>query len=265
MPWAAIAQHLAALAIYPGLGLILCVGLLSEVVAQLVGERSGPRGAVVAMARHLLGGLIRPGTEAGVALLGALAATQLAIPLNPLSPLERNVLLAAMALAAALWLSRASAWSSTDARVTFMVQACWLLAVLAPAILSETLRPQVLGAVTVRAQLPLKVLAGLLYLACLPLLLRPDTGKAEPPPARVFVWLPIGGLGVSIFFPPMPADVLGALRFLLITLAVAVIAAGLSATLRGGAAGRRGTVHLRLIGALAGVVLAVAMLTTALT
>src|SRR2546430_16378632 len=53
-----------------------------------------------------------------------------------------------------------------------VIQLCWLLAVLGPAVQPESLRPQVLGNVLVPGLLPVKVACAFLYLLCLPALLR---------------------------------------------------------------------------------------------
>src|SRR5204863_31279 len=53
-----------------------------------------------------------------------------------------------------------------------VIQSCWLLSVLGPAIEPESLRPQVLGNVLVPALLPVKVASGFLYLLCVPALMR---------------------------------------------------------------------------------------------
>ena len=73
------------------------------------------------------------------------------------------------------------------------MQAAWLVAVLAPAVVPESVRPETLGAVMVNALLPLKVACGLLYLASLPVLMQllpaaaPQrrTVLSAPPDARV--------------------------------------------------------------------------------
>lgn len=271
MPWAAIGLHLVALVLYPGLVLIVAVGVLAEGAASLAVDGAGLRAAPLAAVRRLREGA---GTAwsllLGTALLTALAATQLAVPVNPLSPLERNLLVAAVAIAAAIWLSWGRTWSAPGARVALVVQACWLVALLSPAIVSETLRPQVLGAVTVRAQLPLKALSGLLYVVCLPALLQlvgesPLNAGASAAGTRVLLWLPLCGLGVSLFLPPATDDAGGSLRFVAATMGVALIAIALAATLRRPLKTDLPSLYLRLASALAGVVLLVTAITAALT
>lgn len=269
MPWAGLAQHLVALVLYPGAVLTLAVGLLAEGAALLAIGRASPRTAAVAPIRGLPDTLATSWpVVAGTAVMSILAATQLAVPLNPVTPLERNLMVAAVALAAAVWLSHGWTWSAPGARVTLVAQACWLVAVLAPAVLSQTLRPQVLGAIALPAQLPLKVLSALLYLACLPYLLQlvgHEGPGARVAAARVFLWLPFCGLGVSLFLPPQPADLPGALRFVSATLVVSLIAIGLCAVLTRRFVSDDRSPYLRLAAALAGVVLVVAIVTTALS
>jgi hypothetical protein len=278
MPWAAIGLHLVALVLYPGLVLIVAVGVLAEGAASLAIDGAGLRAAPLAAVRRLREGAATAWSLLlGTALLTALAATQLAVPVNPLSSLERNLLVAAVAIAAAIWLSWGRAWSAPGARVALVIQACWLVALLSPAIVSETLRPQVLGAVTVRAQLPLKALSGLLYIVCLPALLQlvgesplkvgesPLNAGASAAGTRVLLWLPLCGLGVSLFLPPATDDAGGSLRFVAATMGVALIAIALAATLRRPLKTDLPSLYLRLASALAGVVLVVTALTAALT
>lgn len=266
MPWAAIGLHLVALVLYPGLVLILAVGILAEGAASVAVDTAGLRAAPFAPVRRLRDGAARAWPPLlGGALLAALAATQLAVPANPLSPLERNLLVAAVAIATAMWLGLGWAWSPPGARAALVVQACWLVALLSPAVVSETLRPQVLGAVTVPAQLPLKALSGLLYLFCLPAILQlvdepvPATGVAA---VRVLLWLPLCGLGVSLFLPPASDDAVGSLRFIASTIGVALIAIALGVALT---KTDLRSIYLRLASVLAGGVLVVAAFTAAVT
>lgn len=251
-----LALQTFALVAYPGALLVLAVGVVAEAAAGFVLEAE--RGW--AGLRHLRpDGRVVPVAAAG--LLAALAATQLAAPLNPVSPLERNLFVAAVALAGASWLGR----TPREPRLALVAQACWLVALLAPAVLSQTVRPQVLGAVVVPAQLPVKVAAGVLYLLCLPALLQllPELSPGADRPWRALLWLPCCGLFVSLFLPPAPDDPLGALRFLAVTLLTAAVALALAAAAnRGG--WRAGTLYLRLAPALAVFVLAGAAVTAAL-
>lgn len=257
-----LALQTIAIVAYPGVLLVLVVGLVAEAAAGVVlGAGRGWPGLL----RLRPTGAVVPVVAAG--LLAALAATQLAAPLNPVSPLERNLFVAAVALASATWLGRAfgRARSPEGPRLALVVQACWLVALLAPAVLSQTVRPQVLGAVVVPAQLPVKVAAGVLYLLCLPALLQllPELSPDADRRWRAVLWLPCCGLFVSLFLPPAPDDPLGALRFLAVTLLTAAVALVLAAAAnRGG--WRAGALYLRLAPGLAVLVLAGAAVTAAL-
>jgi hypothetical protein len=196
-----------------------------------------------------------------------LAATQLAVPFNPVPPVERNLIVAAVATAAAVWLAGAQGWVAAAARRTLLVEVCWLIALLAPALISESLRPQALGAVVVPSALPLKVVAGILALLCLPELLRlaPDrSGESGQPAdgdagARLPLWLPTCGLLVSLVLPHSGDDAGGLLRFLAATLATAAAAIGLAL------AARRSSLYPRVLAPVALIVVAVAAVTSALT
>src|SRR5207244_5780325 len=61
---------------------------------------------------------------------------------------------------------------AADPGLLLVLQLCWLLAGLGPAVQPESLRPQVLGNVLVPGLLPVKVACAFLYLLCLPALLR---------------------------------------------------------------------------------------------
>src|SRR5207302_9690116 len=90
-----------------------------------------------------------------VVLLAVLAVVQAAAPFNPVPLGERNVIVAAAALGFAAWAELAL---DPDLVATpglmFVIQACWVLAVLGPAIEPQSLRPQVLGNTLVPELLP---------------------------------------------------------------------------------------------------------------
>jgi hypothetical protein len=252
--------HVLALLVYPGLALVLAVGAVAEAGAALAMAGGGLRaalGAPAAWPRRI----VRRPTDLMVPLLAMLAATQLAVPFSPVPAAERNLLVAAIATAAAVWLAGADMWAAGVARRTLLVQVCWLLALLAPALVSESLRPQALGAVVVPSALPLKAAAGLLALLCLPALLRLTPGDETDPDAagRLPLWLPACGLLVSLFLPPAPDDAGGLLRFLAATLATAAVAIGVAL------AARRSSLYPRLLAPLALVVVAIAAVTSVLT
>jgi hypothetical protein len=261
--------HLLALLVYPGGLLVLAVGILAEAATGVVLGGAGPRGALVVPVRRLAPAAVPASAlRLAVPLLAVLAATQLAAPLNPVSPVERNLLVAAVALAATMWLGWAPAWAPAGARLTLLVQVCWLVALLAPALLSETLRPQALGAVVVPAAMPLKVAAALLALVCLPVLLRLPATEDGPEGeagllSRPFLWLPLCGLFVSLALPPGPEDLGGAARFVVATLLVAgaaILLAALAARIPA-----LGRLYPRLLPPLALVVLGLAAVTSSLT
>jgi hypothetical protein len=252
--------HLLALLGYPGALLILALGVGAEAATTLALTGGGPRAALLAPAL----GLRRAAAGAPLpllasALLAALAATQLAAPLNPVPPVERNLLVAAVALAAAAWL-RGAPPDTAGGRRTLLAQVCWLVALLTPALLSQSLRPQALGAIVLPAALPLKASAGLLGLLCLPALLDVSAAAEEGRPGRLFLWLPACGLFASVFFPPGGDDLLGLLWFLALTAGAATATIGLAV-----AAARRPAIYPRLLAPLALAVLVIAALTSATT
>lgn len=222
-----LATHALALVLYPGLLTAAIFGGLAETAWMSV------RG----------GGWSRPDLPsrrptpvlATVIVCSILAGVQLAAPLNPVPSEERSAVVAAVALAFTAWAELALTVDMVaEPRLLLIVQFCWLLAVLGPAVQPETLRPQVLGNVLVPALLPLKVACGALYLLCLPALLR--LWPFAPPgdrrmrrrldAGRALCWFPYCGLFTTLFFPPPTDDVLGLLRFFGITAVVAVVLIG---------------------------------------
>ena len=290
MPWTDLGLHALALLLYPGLVALAAAGLLAEAGAAwaLVPERGG----LLPAARSMLAGLVPrtgmrtlPPLAVIAAVLALLAATQVAAPLNPVPAPERNLLVAGMALAATAWLTWAWGWTrpQIDPGLLLLVQVCWLVALLTPAIVPENLRPQVLGAVMVRELLPLKIAATVLYALCLPVLLqlihesapqglpgasgrgRPGLEQAGFSVVRVLLWLPYCGLFSSLFFPPAGDDLVGALRFAGTTIGVGALSIVLAAylTRRPAAATRR--VYLRLVAPFAAFTVLVAILTAILS
>lgn len=233
---ASIATHTLALLLYPGL---LTVGVFGIAVE-------------VAWSRLAHGSQVTPGIAFGrpptvhvaVALLAVLAAVQVAAPFNPVPPAERNVIVALAAVGFTAWAELALD-PELVARpgLLLVIQACWLLAVLGPAIEPQTLRPQVLGNVLVPSLLPVKVACGLLYLLCLPALLRlwpvapPADRRARPRfnATRALVWFPYCALFTTLFVPPQGDDLVGMARFAGITVVVAALtlAAGVVLVRRG--------------------------------
>jgi len=240
---AAIATHALALVLYPGLVTGAMFGGLAEVawMSATAGGWSWPE-----LPRR------RPTPVlATVLVCSILAAVQLAAPFNPVPSEERSVVVAAVALAFTAWAELAlTVELVAEPRLLLIVQFCWLLAVLGPAVQPETLRPQVLGNVLVPALLPLKVACGVLYLVCLPALLR--LWPFAPPgdrrtrrrvdAARALCWFPYCGLFTTLFFSPPADDGLGLLRFFGITLIVAVVMIGVGFVMQ-----RRGVVLARAV------------------
>lgn len=255
--------HVLALLAYPGLALVVAFGAIAEVAAAFALAGGGLRAAALAPAAWLRRVTRGPG-DVAVPLLAMLAATQLAAPFSPVPPVERNLVVAAIATAAALWLAGAEGWTAGEAGRMLLVQVCWLLALLAPALVSESLRPQALGAMVVPSAMPLKVAAGILALLCLPGLLRLAPAAAGAPAgldtaARLPLWLPVCGLLVSLFLPPSAEDLVGLARFLAATLATAAAGIGLAFV-----AGRS-ALYPRVLAPLALAVVAIAAVTSALT
>ena len=220
----ALATHTVALVLYPGLLTMAVFGFAAEVAWKRVAQG---RWVVPANAREL-----RSPVVATVALFAVLAAVQVAAPFNPIPSVERNVIVAAMVLAFTVWAELALTVQFIPAPgLLLLIQFCWLLAVLGPAVQPESLRPQVLGNVLVSSLLPVKVASGFLYLLCLPALLRlwpltpPGDRRARPrfDAIRALCWFPYCALFTTLFFPPSADDVLGLLRFVGITLGVAVL------------------------------------------
>ena len=185
--------------------------------------------------------------------------------------------MAVTALVSAWWLTWAWGWGrgDLDPRLPLVAQACWLVALLAPALVSQTLRPQVLGAVVLPAQLALKVVAGTLFLLCLPVLLQllpqaapqgtpgtvllsPSGEQAGFAAARALLWMPQCGLFASVFFPGAE-DALGLLRFLAVTLAAAGAAIGLALVVTRWRPGWAPVLYFRLVPPLVALALVLAV------
>ncbi|HKB34779.1 MAG TPA: hypothetical protein VKF16_13030 [Candidatus Dormibacteraeota bacterium] len=259
----ALATHALALVLYPGLVTCAVLGALAEVawLSVSTGGWSWPD-----LPRR------RPTPVlAAVLVCSILAAVQLATPFNPVQSEERSVVVAAIALAFTAWAELAlTVELVAEPRLLLIVQFCWLLAVLGPAVQPETLRPQVLGNVLVPALLPLKIASGALYLLCLPALLRlwpfaplgDRRTRRRVDAARALCWFPYCGLFTTVFFTPPADDAVGLLRFFGITAIVGVllIGAGFVMQRRGAALAR--ALYTRAIAPFALVVLLVAVITS---
>jgi hypothetical protein len=273
---------------YPGLAFLCVAGGLAELAAAwaLVPERGGPMVAartLLAALRPASAGALPP-LAAMAALLISLAAAQLAAPFNPLAPGSRNLLVAIVGLGAAAWLTWGWGWRrpNLEPALLVVVQGCWLLAVAAPAVVPQNLRPQVLGSVGVPSLLPLKLACGGLYLLCLPVVLQliPESAPQGPPGAagrargsleqagfglvRLLLWLPYCGLFASLFFAPSIDDPVGLLRFFGISAGAGAIAIAIAANLvrRPPAATR--ALYMRVVLPYAGITLVLTLLTALL-
>ena len=261
----ALATHSLALLLYPGLVMVAVFGGIVETAWTAVrrGEWVWPE---------------RPRRRptpvlATIALCSILAAVQMAAPFNPVPSEERNVVIAVMALAFTAWAELALTVELVpEPGLLLVIQFCWLLAVLGPAVQPQSLRPQVLGNVLVPALLPVKVACAFLYLLCLPALLRvwplPPPGERRTRTrldlARVMCWFPYCGLFTTLFFPPSADDAFGLLRFFGITFLVAGAVVGAATVMdrRGGPIVRG--LYMRAVPPYAALVLLVVLLTSLL-
>src|SRR5262249_44837002 len=109
MPVGDLALHVLALLIYPGLATMVLIGLAAEAGAAMALRRTDLRMALLVPAAGLRQAVRNP-RDVAVPLLAALAATQLAVPLNPVNAIERNLVVAAIALLAVAWLLTIRTW-----------------------------------------------------------------------------------------------------------------------------------------------------------
>ncbi len=262
---ASLGAHSLALVLYPGLLVVSLFGGAAEVAWARVSTGS----FVLPDLRLRRPSIVR----ATVALLAILAAVQLAAPFNPVPSDERNLIIAAMALGFTVWVELALGLELTaEPGLMLVIQMCWLVAVMGPAVEPHSLRPQVLGNVLVPALLPLKVASAFLYLLCLPALLRlwpvPSPGERRSLPrfniSRGLLWFPYCGLFTTLFFPPPADDWLGLVRFFGVSLLVAAVCVVAAAALgRRGAAVARG-LYRRAVAPYAVLVLALVVVTSVL-
>jgi hypothetical protein len=259
----ALATHSLALVLYPGLVTLAAFGYLVEIswsrVAHghwLLPDRRARRPSPVL---------------ATVALSAMLAAVQVAVPFNPMPSEERNLIVAAIALGFTVWVELALTLELVpEPGLLLVIQFCWLLAVLGPAVQPESLRPQVLGNVLVPALLPVKIASGFLYLLCLPALLRlwpiAPAGERRSRPrfngARALIWLPYCGLFTTLFFPPPGDDALGLLRFFATSFGVAAVTILVAFVLRRRGAEIARGLYSRAIPPYAALVLALVIITS---
>jgi hypothetical protein len=260
-----IVTHALALVLYPGLLTMIAFGAVVELVWMRVHRRNWEWPE---LARR------RPTpVVATTAVCAVVAAVQLAAPLNPVPGDERSVVLAAIALAFTAWAELALTVEFVAAPgLLLIIQLCWLLAVLGPAVQPESLRPQVLGNVVVPGLLPVKIACAFLYLLCLPALLRlwPLTPAADKrqrlrlDAGRILTWFPYCGLFTTLFTPPATDEPLGVLRFFGITLGVAAVLMGFALVVRRRGAEQARGLYTRAIPPFAVLVLAVVVTTSVL-
>lgn len=262
---AGIATHAAALLLYPGLVGTVAFGAVVELAWMRLSAREWewpelPRRRPTPVV-------------ATIAVCAALSAVQLAAPFNPVPGEERSVVLAAVPLAFTAWAVLAlTVEFVAEPGLLLVIQVCWLLAVLGPAVQPESLRPQALGSVLVPPLLPAKIACAFLYLLCMPALLRlwPMTppserrGKRRLDAGRILTWFPYCGLFISIFITPSADDLLGLLRFfgLVLLVAAVVIATGLLLRRRGAVIARG--LYTRVVGPYAALVLVIIVVTSIL-
>lgn len=225
--------HAAAILLYPGLLLMVVFGGVVELAWMRLSAREWEG---LELARRRLSPAV-----ATVALCSVIASVQTAAPLNPVSGDERNIVLAAVALAFVVWAQLAlTVEFVAEPGLLLVIQACWLLAVLGPAIQPESLRPQVLGNVLVPGLLPAKIACAFLYVLCLPALLRlwpmAPAGEKRIHPrldaGRILTWFPYCGLFTTLFLPPPSDDLTGVLRFFAVTFSVGAVVVGLALLMR---------------------------------
>jgi hypothetical protein len=237
----AAAAETFALIVYPGLLTLGVFGLAIELLWSAVARQ--------AIGQQAIRGRRPPTVQVIVALLAMLAVTQFAAPFNPVPTADRNLVIAAIAIGFTAWAELALD-PELVARpgLVLVIQSCWLLSVLGPAVEPESLRPQVLGNVLVPALLPVKVASGFLYLLCLPALMRlwpmapPAERRTRPRfnATRTMLWFPYCGLFTTLFLPPSADDVTGLIRYLGITFIAALLC-----VLAGSLLARRGAERAR--------------------
>ena len=260
-----LATHALALLLYPGLVTMALFGVGVESVWVRVCEH---RWVMPDLRWHRPSAVLTTVTIAAM-----LASVQLSPPFNPVPSEERNLIVVAVALGLTVWAELALGIELFgEPGLLLVVQSCWLIAVLGPAVELQSLRPQVLGAVLVSSLLPLKVASGILYLLCLPALLKlwplPTPGerraKRRLDAMRVLCWWPYCGLFATLYFPPSPDDPIGVARFLGLSVGAAAVC-----VLAGALMARRGAepvraLYRRGIAPFAGLVLGLVVVTSLL-
>lgn len=200
-----------ALLVYPGLLAVLAVG----VVADWAGGHPGLD------LRRLL--RRAPLTVLAAALLGALAAAQSGAPFNPVTTVDRNVLVAVVAIFTAAGLGFDQGWSRRAPMLMAGLTAV-VTALLMPAVLTQDMHPDVLGGLALG---PLKAAAAVLYLVG-----ASTAVEAAGDDVRHWLWLPLGALFASVFGPGAGDDATGLVVFFGTVLGALAIMLALSAAAR---------------------------------
>lgn len=262
---ARLATDTAALLLYPGLLTVVLFGGAVESAWVFVTDRR------LESPRQLWR---RPSAvQSTVVIASMLASVQLSAPFNPVPSEERNLIIAAICVGLIVWTELALGIEQLRERsLLLVVQCCWLVAVLGPAVELQSLRPQVLGAVLVSSLLPLKIASGILYMLCLPALLKlwpmPAAGERRAQRrldvTRLLAWWPLCGLFATLWFPPAADDLPGVARFVGLAVAASVFCVLMGALLRRRGAEPARDLYRKVIAPFGGVVLAVVVVTSLL-
>jgi len=212
---AALAGAAVAYLVYPGLLAVLAGG----VVGDWAGGRASPDLRRLARRPPLI--------VLVAALLAALAAAQVAAPFNPLGSIDRNVIVAVVAVAAAAGLGLDAGWSRRSP-VLLVGMSAWAAALLVPAVLAQDVHPGVLASLALGSAIPIKAAAAVVNLAGAAALV-----EAAGDEVRHWLWLPVSALFASVFAPAPADDAAGLLAFFGVSLAaLALILAGTFAVRR---------------------------------
>jgi hypothetical protein len=225
-----VQPYALALLVYPGLLLIVVAGVVVEAGTARILNLGRPVAEVRQAVRRLAANHAAPPAATVAALLAILAAAQMTAPFNPVPEADRNLLVAGVALAGAVWLTQPGFAAAEPQRTDWrwLAQVGWLLALLAPAVIANTLSLQVVGGDGFPKLIVVKAVAAVLFVACLPALLGLTNQEWLVRPVRLLLWLPFAGLFASLIFPPASNDLAGVARFFGAALLALVLTAGLA-------------------------------------
>jgi hypothetical protein len=209
-----LAPAVVALVLYPGLVAVLAVGV--------VGDWADGRGFpdFRRFARR------PPLTLLAAALLAALAAAQSGAPFNPVGSVDRNVLVAVIAVATAAGLGLDAGWGRRAPVLTLGLGA-WTVALLVPAVLAQDVHPGVLASLAFGPAIVLKGGAAVVYLGG-----GATFVQAAGADVRRWLWFPVAGLFASVFVPAPGDDAAGLLEFSGATLAALAVLLALGLAIR---------------------------------